>query len=461
MLLPRPALLPPDTIFHGRYRVIRAIKSGGMGTVYEVVDERTSSRRALKVMLPNLVTSEQGRKRFELEARATGAIESDHIVRILDVGIDPGTELPFLVMELLRGRDLGALLDQGVRIALEDVLRYLTQTAVALDKLHAAGVVHRDLKPENIFLSWRDDGTPCIKVLDFGVVKTVDPVVDGITTRGILGTPLYMAPEQVEAAQDVGPAADIYALGQLAYELLVGEPYWAEELERDGSPILLAADISDGPLESPEARAKRRKRVDLPPGFDVWFAGVTAKSVAARFPRASVAITALTDLVRESVRALQEQVSSAKPKAPASVSQPASRPQPTPSPVREVAKKGFLVTVDGATNVVRVDVWGFWDVGDGKGYWEEFERKTKPLLGNPWYVLANISNFPPQKPDVSAFVEKTMTHARENGLVRAANLVSSALGRMQIQRLSVETGLPLYSFFTTEAEALRWLLTGK
>ncbi|MDI1444499.1 serine/threonine-protein kinase [Polyangium sp. 6x1] len=450
MLLQRPALLAADALFHGRYRVIRLIKSGGMGAVYEVVDEKTSSRRALKVMLPNLVTSEQGRKRFELEARATGAIESDHIVRILDVGVDAGTELPFLVMELLRGRDLGAILDQGVRMAVEDALRYLGQIALALDKLHAAGVVHRDLKPENIFLSWRDDGAPCIKVLDFGVVKTVEPVVTGISTRGILGTPLYMAPEQVEASRDVGPAADIYALGQLAYEFLVGEPYWAEELERDGSPILLAADISDGPRESPESRARRRKRVELPLGFDLWFATVTAKSVDARFPRATAAIAALLDLVRESARPPEEQVPSAKPKSSAAV-----------PPAREVAKKGFLVTVDGATNVVRVDVWGFWDVGDGKAYWEEFERKTRPLLGKPWYVLANISNFPPQKPDVSAFVEKTMTHARGNGLVRAANLVSSALGRMQIQRLSVETGLPLYSFFTTEGEALRWLLTGK
>ncbi|MDC3982914.1 serine/threonine-protein kinase [Polyangium jinanense] len=455
MLLPRPELLEPETLFHGRYRVIRPIKSGGMGTVYEVVDEKTSSRRALKVMLPNLVSSEEGRKRFELEARATGAIESDHIVRIVDVGIDPGTELPFLVMELLRGRDLGAILDQGIRLTVEDVLRYLAQTALALDKLHAAGVVHRDLKPENVFVSWRDDGTPCVKVLDFGVVKTEDPVVAGITTRGILGTPIYMAPEQVEASRDIGPAADIYALGQLAYELLVGEPYWSEELERDGSPILLAADISAGPRESPEARAKRRKRVDLPAGFDSWFAGATAKSVEARFPRATLAIAALTDLVRESARPSVEQVPSAKPKSSA------SRSAAAPPPAREVAKKGFLVTVDGATNVVRVDVWGFWDLGDGKGYWEEFERKTRPLLGKPWYVLANISNFPPQKPEVSAFIEKTMTHARQHGLVRAANLISSALGRMQIQRLSVETGLPVYSFFTTEGEALRWLLTGK
>ncbi|MRG92308.1 serine/threonine-protein kinase [Polyangium spumosum] len=453
MLLRRPALLDPGTFFHGRYRVIQPIKSGGMGTVYEVLDEKTSSRRALKVMLPNLVTSEEGRKRFELEARATGAIESDHIVRILDVGVDKTTDLPFLVMELLRGSDLGALLDRGERIPVGDALHYLAQTALALDKLHAAGVVHRDLKPENLFVTSRDDGTPCVKLLDFGVVKTVDPAVAGINTRGILGTPLYMAPEQVEASRAVGPAADIYALGQLAYELLVGEPYWAEELERAGSPIMLAVDISDGPREAPETRAKRRRGVVLPPGFDLWFAEMTARSVEARFSRATTAILSLRDLVRESLVPMQPE--------PAATSSKRQAPTEAPPPPREVAKKGYLVTVDNTTRVVRVDVWGFWDASDGKAYWEEFERQTRPLLGKPWYVLANISNFPPQKPEVSVFVEKTMKHARENGLVRAANLVSSALGRMQIQRLSVETGLPLYSFFTAEGDALRWLVTGR
>ncbi len=453
MLVQRPALIGSDTIFNGRYRVIKPIKSGGMGTVYEVVDEKTSSRRALKVMLPNLVTSEQSRKRFEREAKATGAIESDHIVRILDVGIDPNTDLPFLVMELLRGNDLGAILERDDRIPPEDTLRFLAQTALALDKLHAAGVVHRDLKPENLFVTWRDDGSPCIKLLDFGVVKTLEPAATGIATRGMLGTPLYMAPEQVQALKDIGPPADIYALGHLAYDFLVGEPYWAEELQNAGSPIMLAVDILDGPRESPESRAKRRKRVELPPGFDIWFACVTAKAVEDRYPRATAAITALTDLVRESLRREENlpPPRSAMPLAPTLPELPAPR---------QVAKKGFLVSVDETTKVVRVDVWGFWDVKDGQAYWQEFERKTKALLGNPWYVLANISHFPPQKPEVSVFVEKTMTHALENGLVRAANLVSSALGRMQIQRLSVESGLPLYSFFTAEGEALRWLLTG-
>ena len=452
MLLQRPALFAPGTMFYDRYRVIRPIKSGGMGTVYEVVDDKTSSRRALKVMLPNLVTSEQGRRRFELEARATGAIESDHIVQILDVGVDPGTNFPFLVMELLRGSDLGALLDRGQRIPVADALQYLAQIALTLDKLHDAGVVHRDLKPENVFVTVRDDGAPCIKLVDFGLVKTAEPTVTGITTHGMLGTPLYMSPEQVQG-RDIGPGSDIYAFGQLAYELLVGEPYWAEELQREGSPIMLAVDINDGPREAPESRAKRRKGIDLPPGFDFWFAEVTAKVVEARFPRATMAMNALSDIVRESLVPPDVTVPSAKPKPPPSEAQPMSP--------RVVAKKGFLVTVDGATNVVRVDVWGFWDVKDGQRYWEEFERKTRPLLGKPWYVLANISQFPPQKPEVSVFVEKTMKHAREHGLVRAANLVSSVLGRMQIQRLSVETGLPLYSFFTAEDDALRWLLTGK
>ncbi|HLM72409.1 MAG TPA: hypothetical protein VK459_06955 [Polyangiaceae bacterium] len=151
---------------------------------------------------------------------------------------------------------------------------------------------------------------------------------------------------------------------------------------------------------------------------------------------------------------------------------PSSPPQPRPSdpPGRQASpdaqsgvstarRKGFLVTLDRARNIVRVKVWGFWTIDDAKAYWDEFKAKADMAAGKPWYVLADIADFSAQKPDVNVYVEKTMSYARTNGMVRAANLVSSALSKMQISRLSQETGLPSFSFFQSESDAIRWLLT--
>ncbi len=126
-----------------------------------------------------------------------------------------------------------------------------------------------------------------------------------------------------------------------------------------------------------------------------------------------------------------------------------------------MADKGFEVSSMLANNIVRVRVWGLWDETDAKAYWEKFQSVAQRYVGKKWYVLADITDFPPQKPEVHAYVERTMAYARKNGLVRAANLVDSALSRMQVARLSSETELPSYTFFRTEEDAIRWLVTGK
>lgn len=122
-------------------------------------------------------------------------------------------------------------------------------------------------------------------------------------------------------------------------------------------------------------------------------------------------------------------------------------------------KKGFSVAVDRERSIVRMKLWGFWTVDDAKAYWEEFITKAATVVGKPWYVLADVADFAVQRPDVNAYIEKTMVYARANGMVRAANLVSNALSKMQIARLSQETGLPSFSFFQSEADAIRWLTT--
>ncbi len=290
---PALGILRPGELFHQRYRVVRLISEGGMGAVYEVIDERTKSARALKIMLPSLMRDRDLRARFEREATVTGAIESDHIARVSDAAVDPATGMPFLVMELLRGQDLGAMLDERGACAPAEVMTYLSHAARALDKAHAAGIVHRDLKPENLFLTKRDDGSPCLKVLDFGIAKLVSATDRARGTR-IIGTPVYMSPEQIQGNGALDARSDVYALGHIAYTLLVGHAYWSEEVAaNEDSVFMLYKSIAGGTKEAPSARAKRRHGVSLPPAFDAWFARVTSLRPEERYARATLAVEAL------------------------------------------------------------------------------------------------------------------------------------------------------------------------
>jgi|GEM_PF-1265606 len=284
--------LVQGSIFAGRYRVVRCIAHGGMGAVYEVVHLETERRRALKVMLPSMIQSREMHDRFRLEARVTANIESEFIVDVSDAGIDAETQMPFLVMEYLRGEELSKRLKRLGRFEFHEVVTYLHQAAMALDKTHQASIVHRDLKPGNLFLTERDDGSPRIKVLDFGIAKLVaDNTTQGNMTQS-LGTPLYMAPEQFKSGQRVSPASDIYSLAMLAYHLLVGRAYWAAE-EGDNVYTIIAAAVH-GPKESARARAQRAG-VLLPPAFDAWFFKGASVDPAARFPTAGEAVHALAE----------------------------------------------------------------------------------------------------------------------------------------------------------------------
>src|ERR1700753_362313 len=165
--------LTPGSLFAGRYRVVRPLASGGMGAVYEVIHVETERRRALKVMHAHLFQSEEMRERFKREARIAAHVESEFIVDVSDAGVDAETRMPFLVMELLRGEELGDRLKRLGRLPVGEVLTYLSQAAMALDRTHARNIVHRDLKPENFFLTQREDGSVRLKILDFGIAKLV------------------------------------------------------------------------------------------------------------------------------------------------------------------------------------------------------------------------------------------------------------------------------------------------
>ncbi|MDI1476619.1 serine/threonine-protein kinase [Polyangium sp. y55x31] len=284
--------LPAGSTFHGHYQIVRSVNAGAMGVVYEVVDLKTRRRRALKVMLPSIIQNEEMRERFKLEATITADIVSEHLVETFDAGVDPETGAPFLTMELLQGDDLATLLHDRGRFAPAEVVALLWQVARALDKTHAAGIVHRDLKPENLFVTRRDDGSPRVKVLDFGIAKIVAQSEAADRQTRNLGTPPYMSPEQITGDGTIGPRSDLYALGHIAYALLVGHPYWMDESKTSETVYAFLMTMMQGAKEPPTQRAKRYG-VTLPEAFDAWFAQATDIVPSVRFERASEEIAAL------------------------------------------------------------------------------------------------------------------------------------------------------------------------
>jgi serine/threonine-protein kinase len=293
---PTPGALSPGQIFHARYEIVRCLKAGGMGAVYECIHLKTRKRRAIKVMLPQMLADAAMRSRFELEARVTAEIESEHIVETFDAGVDDVTGAPFLVMELLRGEELGSIMIKRGRLPAGEVVALLAQAALALDKTHAAGIVHRDLKPDNLYVTTRDDGSPRLKILDFGIAKVVADVNQTVQRTATIGTPLYMSPEQILGEGTVGPGSDVYAMGHIAFALLTGAAYWADEQKTSPAIFTFLGKVMAGPPEAATARAARRGTA-LPPAFDAWFVRATARFARDRFESASMLIRELAGVL--------------------------------------------------------------------------------------------------------------------------------------------------------------------
>ena len=286
-----------DTIETGRvvasrYRIERRLGQGGMGAVYEVEHQVTGQRLALKVLDAKLAKDTVMLERFRRESRAPARIDSDHVVKVTDADVAP--ELggaPFLVMELLRGESFDQLLDRRGSLPPKEALVYLSQIARALDRAHAIGIIHRDIKPENLFLTERDDGTPLVKLLDFGIAKLTEGAgsIESRTATGeVFGTPLYMSPEQTLGQTDqIAPQTDVWALGVIAHKLLLGnEPWTAQTLPH------LIAQIAYEPLPTPSEHGSH-----LGPTFDAWFAHCCAREPKERFASAGEAVSELANAV--------------------------------------------------------------------------------------------------------------------------------------------------------------------
>ena len=216
----------PGDIVAGKYRVERVLGSGGMGVVVAAMHLELDQPVALKFILPQALSGKGNVERFMREARAAVRLKSEHVARVYDVGRD-GEDRPFMVLELLEGMDLAKLNKQKGPLPVADAVEYMLQVCEALVEAHAAGIVHRDLKPQNLFVTRRLNGTPLVKVLDFGIAKAIGPGAIGqmalTDSAAIIGSPLYMAPEQMRSARTAEVRSDIWALGVILYELLGGQ----------------------------------------------------------------------------------------------------------------------------------------------------------------------------------------------------------------------------------------------
>ncbi|WP_437308502.1 protein kinase domain-containing protein [Sorangium sp. So ce388] len=245
-------------VIAGKYRVDRVVGRGGMGMVVAASHLFLPQRVAIKLLLsdesPALV------QRFLREARAAARLKGEHVVRVLDVGeLESG--VPYIVMEFLEGEDLSDVIRARGQLDVAEAADYVLQACVAMAEAHAAGIVHRDLKPANLFLTTAPGGAKLIKVLDFGISKEMPSGGEGggaslTQTREVLGSPIYMPPEQMRSSRSVDARSDIWALGAILYRALVGRPpFEAPALAElvlqvaSAEPVPPSALRSDLPLE--------------------------------------------------------------------------------------------------------------------------------------------------------------------------------------------------------------------
>ncbi len=269
---------PAGSLFAGRYRIESLLGEGGMGYVLGARDESTAARErvALKLLLPEHSMNRTTVARFLREMRASHRILSEHVARVLHAGDDGGTL--YIVMEYLEGSDLAALLEREGSFTVPRAVDTILQACEALAEAHAAGTIHRDLKPANLFVTRSADGRECVKVLDFGISRIIEPAnVALTTTTAAAGTPLYMSPEQLRSMRDVDARTDIWAIGVVMFELLAARPpFLANSVAEIGAQVLTGS--------APDVRSFAR---NIPERMAVAIARCLRREVDERFPSLS------------------------------------------------------------------------------------------------------------------------------------------------------------------------------
>ncbi|HEY4119287.1 MAG TPA: serine/threonine-protein kinase, partial [Byssovorax sp.] len=291
-------------VLAGKYRIERVLGIGGMGVVLAAMHLHLGERVALKFLLPSVATAETV-ERFAREARAAARIKSEHVARVTDVS-QTEAGATYMVMEFLEGSDLSDVLRDGGPLPLRDAVEYVIQASDAIADAHAMGIVHRDLKPANLFLARRPGAPARIKVLDFGISK-ITPRDQGdeapiyqqramTHTRAWLGSPLYMAPEQMKSAKGVDARTDIWSLGVILFELLAGTaPFTGGNL-----PELCAEILHGKPADL------LSKRAEVPHELDEVIRKCLEKDPSLRFQNIAEFVMALVDFAPRRARSVAE-----------------------------------------------------------------------------------------------------------------------------------------------------------
>ncbi|APR87318.1 Serine/threonine-protein kinase pkn3 [Minicystis rosea] len=304
----------PGELIAGKYQLERSLGQGGMGAVFAATHVQLREPVALKFLKREVAEDPAMVARFVREARAAVRIKSEHVARVIDVGSLP-SGAPFIVMELLAGLDLHKTSAQRGPLPIAEAALYVAQACDAVAEAHLYGIVHRDLKPANLFLTRRADGSPLVKVLDFGISKVSGEEDQNLTaTTDVLGSPLYMSPEQIRSPKGVDARADVWALGAILYKLLTGRAAFAAET----SSASLAKIMVDPPPSLREARP------DVPPELEALVLRCLEKDVQKRVQSAADLARALGPFLPEGMRAMVDHT------APGASYPSATGPSPRP-----------------------------------------------------------------------------------------------------------------------------------
>lgn len=281
----------PDVVIAGKYCLENQLAAGGMGSVWIARHLDLDIEIAIKFMDPACASAE-GRIRFEREAKAAACLQSPHVVAVLDYGVDE--DLPYIVMELLKGEDLEDRLLRLGRLPLKQASAILSQAAKALRRAQELGIVHRDLKPHNLFLAKSAEGDEeqgdVLKILDFGIAKETGPaLVGGATQTGeLMGSPHYMSPEHVRGAKDIDFRSDLWSLGVIMFRACTGRLPFDSDVVGDVIGKILA-----DPIPKPTSIAK-----DLPAAMDEFFARALARDRNQRYQSAKEMAEEFAEIVR-------------------------------------------------------------------------------------------------------------------------------------------------------------------
>ncbi len=375
-------------VIAGKYMIERQIGAGGMGIVAVATHLTLGQRVAIKFLNEDAMESPDIIARFEREAKACVQLKSEHVARVIDVGVmDNGA--PFMVMEYLEGKDLSTLLDAGETLPPGVAVDYVLQACEAIAEAHRLGIVHRDLKPANLFLTQRVDGRPLVKVLDFGISKVQAESIQDTkltSTSAIIGSPSYMSPEQLRASRDVDQRGDIWSLGVILFELLTNTlPFISTNV------MELCMKVATEPVPRAETR-----RADLPPGLGDVVARCLEKDAARRFQNVSELVLALEPYQDQELSTTAERIRRVQGGIPVPFPSYPSQPPglgARNTPMRQGAPSpgAFPGAVPLAASSARVQVHGGTSVSWGKteaSIPPPRQKRTSPLV---WIAIASVT----------------------------------------------------------------------